>query len=766
MKKCITVLLASLALAALSGCGESEAISPQPQPEEARWSTDGFAAPGKLEEEQTFWAEQYLPWEHEDQLDAGVYGKLFWHLGLAPDSGGEAVLEIYDTSNGEVSVTQISPKDLGLEAGQGYLAGMEMLDEAHYVFRWVDFEQEEAGLYRQSADRMIYTDLAGDTRAVEFREIYLEKGIDREESTEVPTLHSLNWHCDGKGNIYILCQRENGGFDFYLFDREGKLLLEQEGAQGQQAVEPLRTADGELILPVYDEAEKCYEFLWVDTAEKKMLSLARLEASKPFIVQMYGMLGNELYYRSQEGTEEGIVRWEIGSGRRVQVLGFQTAGIDTGYRTMLALGEEQTPVLRLTKYKEGRPREWVAPLVERKPTSQGAIRVANLTESEEAGGKVAECAVLASMETPGIRYEYEDASAPEARDRILAELSQGQGPDLLFVSLEDMRMLEEKGLLLGIEELIPRELREELLPAALEIGTLGGRLVGIPAAVRAETLVAAETTWSGDTWRLEDIIGLMEEGKLAGTIRSYPLMQGRYLPPLSTVMELVNYSLADSFLIDWENRKSHFDDERFIRLLELTGTDMSGAAVDTEAWLDEGKNILWGYFTSESGFLDFFAYMEAEGGRILGFPTEGVCGSYLSAEGGALVVNANLDRKEAAACFLETLLGEDLQSKKSGMCLSVRKLSPEDYIVEQESGRLVFMGGNSAPEVPVFSDGSTSLHRASDFLENCVAAPPGYSQITKIVREELSAMYAEGIPPAKTAQNINSRVQTYLDEGN
>lgn len=766
MKKYITVLLVSLALAVLSGCGESEAISPQPQPEEARWSTDGFAAPGKLEEEQTFWAEQYLPWEHEEQLDAGVYGKLFWHLGLTPDSNGEAVLEIYDTASGEVSVTQISSEDLGLEAGQGHLMGMEMLDESHYVFRWVDFVQEETGLYRQSEDRMIYTDLAGNTQAVDFREIYLEKGIDREELTEVPTLRSINWHCDGKGNVYVLCRGENGDFDLYLFDREGKLLLEHAGDQGQQALEPLRAADGEMILPVYNDTDKCYEFLWVDTAEKKLLSLARLEASRPFIVQMYGMLGNELYYRSQEGTEEGIVRWEIGSGRRVQVLGFQTAGIDTGYRTMLALGEEQTPVLRLTKFKEGRPREWVAPLVEQKPKTQGAIRVANLTESEEAGGKVAECAVLASMETPGIRYEYEDASAQEARDRIMAELFQGKGPDLLFVSLEDMRVLEEKGLLLEIEDLISPELREELLPAVLEIGASGGRLVGVPAAVRAETLVAAENTWNRDTWSLEDIIGLMEEGKLAGAIRSYPLMQGRYLPPLSTVMELVNYSLADSFLIDWENRKSHFDDERFIRLLEFTGTDMSGAAVNTEAWIDEGKNILWGYFTSESAFLDFFAYMEAEGGRILGFPTEGSSGSYLSAEGGVLVVNANLDRKEAAACFLETLLGEELQSKKSGMCLSVRKLSPEDYIVEQESGRLVFMGGNSAPEVPVFSDGSTSLHRASDFLENCVATPPGYSQINKIVREELSAMYAEGIPPEKAAQNINSRVQIYLDEGN
>lgn len=327
-------------------------------------------------------------------------------------------------------------------------------------------------------------------------------------------------------------------------------------------------------------------------------------------------------------------------------------------------------------------------------------------------------------------------------------------------------MLEEKGLLLDIGELIPQELQEKLLPGALEIGTVDGRLLGVPAAVKAKTLVVSEGVWSEDTWRLEDVIRLMEEGKLAGAIRSPYVMGDDYLSPFLTVHLLVGDSLGDSFLIDWENRTCHFDDERFIRLLELTSTDMSSVPHATEDWLNGENNIAWCYFTHESEFLDFFVHMEQEDGRIVGYPTEGACGSYLMAEGGVLVVNADIAQKEAAAYFLDTLLGEELQSKKNMLCLSVRKLDPEDYIVKEESGRLVFLGGEDATEVPVFQDGSTSLHRAKDFLESCVAVPPGYSQISQIISEELNAMYAENKSPKTTAGNINNRVQLYLDEGN
>lgn len=785
MKKRISVLLVFLVLTILSSCGRPGDVTPQPESETereaAQWKTEGFAAPGKLENEQIFWTEQYLPWEHKSQdsadgseelihLDYGVCGELFWHFGmergadevdvLGPEA--EYVLEIYDTANGECAVKRFSPGELGLEGKLGYLDSMDMLDEEHYVFRWVDWEQNEEGMYCQTVDSMVYTDLADKLQIVDVREIYLEKGIYQEVCAEQRTWQSLNWRCDGKGNICVTDYKEDGSRGFYLFDQSGEILLEFEGTSKQNLVDPLRTPEGELILPVYDETEKCYEFLWADAAAGELRSLARMETPIPCIGQMYGMLGDDIYYRSWAMSEEGIVKWNIKSGRRVQVFDFQTAGLDTGYRTMLALREGQPPVLRLTKFKDGKPREWIAALALERTVADGAIRVANLaTDGYES--YLTECARLASMETPDFHYEYEDASAQEARDRILIELSQGKGPELLFVSPEDMYMLEEKGLLLDIGELIPGQLQEELLPGAIEIGTIDDRFLGMPMAVTAETLAVAADTWPEDTWRLEDVIELMDEGKLTGAIRSPYVGMNDYVSPSLTVLTLVGDSLGDSFLIDWEKGESHFDDERFIRLLELTGTDMSGVHQDTDTWLNGGKDFLWGYFPFTADFLNFFAHMEEEGGRIVGFPTEGDCGSYLKANG-VLVVNANIAHKEAAAYYLQTLLGDEVQLKISMLGLSVRKLSPENYIVEEEDGRLVYLGGWHAPEMPVFEDGTTSIHRAKTFLESCAAAPPRDTQIIRIIAEELSAMYAENKYPRTAADIIDSRVQLYLDE--
>lgn len=775
MRKYVIFMLPYLTLMFLSGCSQLTDMPSQTEPEESvQRSTEGFAVEGKLEEEETFWAGQYLPWEHKDRnsdakaeelicLDSGVCGKSFWYLGreesMELGAKVEYTLEIYDTVSGQSTIKQFTPGELGLEGELGYLDSMDMLDEKHYAFRWVDYELDEKGLYCQNMDQIVYTGLEGDFLGVDLMESYLEKGFYQKDFTEQPSLQVLNWCCDGKGNICVTDYKETGKFLVCLFGPSGEELLEYEGTAEQQVVEPLRTPEGELIFPVYDSTGKGYEFLRADTVEREMYSLVCMEASYPSILQMYGMLGDDIYYRSREAAADGIVKWNVKSGRRVRVFDFQGAGIETGYEIMLALREGQPPVLRLSRYQEGKQKEWLAVLMEQKPAEDGIIRVADLAAYGGAKAQVAACAALASIETPDFRYEYEDASAQENRDRILVELSQGKGPDLLFVPLEDMYLLEEKGLLLDIGELISKELQEELLPGALDIGAVDGKILGVPAAVQGFTLAVADDIWPENTWRLENMIDLMAEGELTGAIRT----NDKYTEPSLTVLLLVNYNMENSFLIDWENRKSHFDDERFIRLLELTCTDMKNAPVDTDVWLNEGKDIFWGEFYSTADFLDFYEHMEAEAGKVVGYPTEGACGSYLVADG-VLVVNADIAQKEAAAFFLETLLGEELQSKATTLCMSVRKLIPEDYIVEEESGRLLYMG-NGQMEMAVFDDGATALHRAKAFLENCVASPHRDSQITRILAEELSAMHVENRSPQTTADMINRRVQIYLDEG-
>jgi len=785
MKKNIILFIFSFAAAVLSGCSQSADTPEQSrQPEDnGSWKTEGFAVTGELEEGQALWAGQFRLWEHntgqtpEDgaekllREDCGVCGDLLWYLGVEKAYGTDSVfeadyvLEIYDTSREESVTKSVSREGLGLGEGLTLLSGMDMLDEEHYVFRWIRYGQDEDGLYYHLADGMVYTDLAGSAQCVDFRDIYLEKGIQQEELTTQPSIQYLDWRSDGKGNIGVTVLSEDNGFCFYLLSPDGESVLEYEGAGGQSLPGLLRTPEGELILSVYDDGKRAYEYLWADPASGELRSLAGMEISSPDILQMYGMLGDDLYYRSREGSADGIVRWNVRDGSRERIFDLQAAGIDRGYEILLALREGQTPVLCLVKSGEGKEKEWLAVLTKQKPEDREAVRVADLVTSGETKERVSACAVLASMESPDLRYEYEEASAQENRDRILAELSQGKGPELLFVRLEDLYLLEEKGLLLDIREVLPEGLLEEILPGALEIGTVGGKLMGVPAAVRADTLAAAADTWAEDTWRLEDMIGLMEEGKLTGAVRTTPFyMMGKYMKPSDTVLTILSYSLADSFLIDWEERKCHFDDERFVRLLELTSTDLSGVPADAEVWLNGGKDILEGFFTDAVDFIGFFEQMELEGGHIVGYPAGSSCGSYLKAEGGVLAVNAGIGQKEAASRFLEILLGKELQARLLPLCMSVRRLVPENYIVEGDAGKLFYMR-EDGQELMVFGDGGTALHRAAAFLESCTAAPRSYPQIMKIAAEELSAMYAGGKPPETVAESINSRVQLYLDEG-
>ncbi len=783
MKKSMKALLCLLALAMLSGCGRQ--TDPSSQTESGaesnfvsesglgsvQWTAKDFTPPG--ETESALWAGEYVPWnfstsseaENLTHLNHGVCGELFWSLNQrqgASETEDEYILEICDTVSMEYTVKQFSLPDMGLSGAHGYLLqGMDFIDRDHYAFRWQSYEQNGDETFRQTADQIIYTNLAGEVYALDFLALYPEMEIVQDEVTGFPCVQFMDFCCDGKGNIGVQIRRESGGA-FYLFDQNGGLLLSYQGNVNQQLADTLRTPDGELVLPVYDGSVKSYEFLWADAETGEMHSLIRTEAPSPFIAQVYGMLGDEVYYRYQTGSADSIAVWNVKNGQGFQVFDLAAAGIGIRFQTLLALREEQPPVLRLTKTGSESSGDWLTALTAQKPMQNGTVRVADLTARGymTSSETIISCTALASLENPNFRYEYEDASAQEDRDRIFAQLSQGQGPDLLFVSQEDLYLLAEKELLLNIEEFIPEELRKKLLTGALELGTIDGRLMGMPASVEAESLVIAADTWPEDSWRLEDVVTLMENGRLKGAFYTPDVMNGNYTAPPMTVLDLTKRSLGDSVLINRSAAKSYFNGELFLRLLKTTQTDIHDTVPESEGWFHDGTHMIRFHSDHESYYNEFFTRLEAEGGRMIGYPTEGTNGNYLVTDG-ILVVNANITNRETAACFLKTLLGEELQAKEMNN-LSVLKKNPDDELLWDAAGNAIYWG----MPMTVFADGTTPLHRMEAFLESCTAAPRDSLQVYNILYEELLAMYSDHKTPEDTADLIHRRVQLYLDEGN
>ncbi len=746
-----------------TACGREEQPVPEATPEPlVDWRTQEFQVSEEVTAEPALWAGNYLPWEHGEaeeaishHLSSGVCDSVFWFFGTVLEEDakrvcgpeGEYFVDMYDTQSNEYSSIHFTPAQLGLTGEIGYLVDMDKISNGKYMLRWAEYEMEEEN-YKQVADIMVFTDFAGEKYQTDFIEVFAEEKIENYRATILPLLPSVKCHADNKGNIWLVYY-ELGVQRFCLFDREGTLLMEYKGSESQLFSEPFFTYDKELILPIYDERQSCYEFFWVDVEGKQFASQARFKAQMPDIQQFYGMSENNIYYRARNPLDyagEGIVEWNIGTGERNLIYEFTMGGVG-GYDTLLTDNSSGQLTLRLMRRKEGVFKDWVVPL-----TTQGQMTDAVTVADFRGGGDLLKTAVTnASMENPSAQYTYEDASAEEARTRILAQMSQGEGPDILCVSMTDFYMMVEKGMLQSMEGLISEETKQELLPGVLQMGTIENEFFGITPALFVETFAVSESLGTKEQWDLEEIILLMEKGQLSGAIRSLYLFGDS-----TTVARLLLYgNLENSFLIDWQQGECYFEDERFIHFLELTNQDVMK---QNEESLQE-TDLIYAYMRFEADMIDFFTKVETEGLQIIGYPG-GNGASYLCADGGMVVINAACTDLEAVEFFLETLLGEEVQARNLES-LSVRKLKPEAHLVRDEAGVAWWM--ESKP-ILNYEDGTTPLHRAAEFLESCVPEPRRITDINIIIEQEITAMLAEGKTAAETAKIIDNRVQVYLDE--
>lgn len=774
----LSVMLLFLTTLLLSSCGKKDDVSPTAEQSEAvDWKTEGFAVSGDIEESQKYWVAEYIPWKHENvvidpeteafpsenHLLPRVYDGRIYSMNTVINppyfQATRWILEIFDTGTMSSSVREISYEQLGEEntPRRCSLTGMDVINEDSFVFQWMELDTNSDNLYHQTVSRMIYVNPEG-THKTDLWDTYLEKEIARDDPQEFIAFPVGYCVCDGAGNTYQKAGLTKRGYTaLYVTDRDGAILLEYKGTPEQVIEDPMRTEGGELIFPVYDRKEYCYYFMWPDTETGKMRKLGTIDESTQ-IRQLFCMQGNIIYYE----TSDGIVTWDIKSGNRTLAFNYRDNGIPDGYQTMLVLKEGQAPLLRLYRNED---EDWLAPLSEEPILNADAIRVADLVGSGTGSRQVSECASLVSRKdlNQTVIYERSKQDAETFRTQIMAELMAGKGPDVLYVSRSDMALLQDMGLLADLNGLISQETLNGLWPGVIRMGTLDGKLAGLPGNITtARGMAVARDTWSKDTWQLEDIIALMADGSLESALY-YPGPQW-YFAPYATAKWLIQDSLEDSFLIDWEKRESHFEDERFIRLLEMTKDRRDNPSDDTKSWFHGGKSIA--FFTiSSRDIYDFGVLADREGGNYVGFPTTGESGNYMESSG-MLVVNINAQNKEGIGVYLSYFLGKDIQ----GICgteimadttLSVCRFSTEE-IEQSPEGEYLWRG----EKLSVMEDGSTSLHRAIAFLESCVPAPAQHPELMTIISEELTVYYEGGNNARRTAEIIDSRIQLYLDEQN
>ena len=401
-------------------------------------------------------------------------------------------------------------------------------------------------------------------------------------------------------------------------------------------------------------------------------------------------------------------------------------------------------------------------------------------------GDVFDLAALWSVSSDSYHIKTETAELMSQemdalRDRTMAELAAGQGPEIMFVSEDDLHILAEKGALMDISELISGEIREQILPGVLQLGTIDDVWVGVPYVADYRTMMVSDALWPGDRWKVSDMLDLAESRDSWGEwilseISLYDRVVGLPLvPPDSSRLFEIGFfqSLGDSPFMDMENGISYFNSEEFIRVMEFCKeygyTGNATANRDSVAeMLGEGRTIAQ-FVDLYTGIIDFSREMASHGNcHMVGFPNESGRGNYVYTDG-YFVVNAGADHIEGIKEFLAYLFSFDVQRTSIS---PIRKdvlrgrvaPNPQDgepailYDPTDKDNPYVYGHLDNKP------DGTSYLEEFMDFAESCEPVPYCPTAITEIVQEELGA-YFDGNKSAKdTADIIHRRVQLYFDE--
>lgn len=358
-----------------------------------------------------------------------------------------------------------------------------------------------------------------------------------------------------------------------------------------------------------------------------------------------------------------------------------------------------------------------------------------------------------------LRTRPKEETTDDYRNRILAELSAGQGPDIMENDVLETRIGAEKQYLLDLTDYYAMY-QGKLFPSAEQLGKAGDSYYGIPYTFNVMTLVAdKDVVGNRPDWNLEEAMQCMEESG-ADTFFEQTDVGNTYF--------YLGILTENTAFIDWENRISRLNGEQGCRLLEFAtkysvkDTNMSEGSFEQVARGESLTGIL--YLATP----DLVQYMsECLQGRevYIGFPTEDHTGGHCLV-GNVLEINSNCKSVEGAFQFIEYLLSDKQQE------------SLADAISE----------GRTAPGYPVLNEVMETLYdslceRAKEAgEEDILSLTPGqyealwqvlqsaklYGYKTDIIQDillEEAGAYQSGTKTAEQVMDIvHERVKLYLAE--
>ncbi len=566
-------------------------------------------------------------------------------------------------------------------------------------------------------------------------------------------------YVDGAGYYYLISGQASfgEGTKVTVLDPDGKSVGTMTPGEGYTGVTwAMKLPDGSAV------------FSWSNYEQSRiMMQTYDREKNAAYTLLEEGQLTDawlwtpgadgRLYYVNGSGN---LMRCDIRTGSVEECIYYPQMGLDGERRSphlaRMIIGTGGQPELLGSKDGE----TVICRLGTEKP-EKGAVR---LLSSGWFSGYIKEGAASFSQKNPDCPavLEYPEENEEAYWDRAMAELISGQGADMYYVSLSEMRVLQEKGVLADLRELIPEETLSALWPAALERGTVDGQLVGVPLEAYVESMLVSDEIWAGDHWTLEEALDVLE----GHPEKQYPLMSFLAFDKYDVLSWLVLESLADSPFLDMERGSCDFDNPLFIRALELSGTfTRSFDFYEAQELYLEKDWVAMDIPVNIGNFEDFKSAL-GEGYHVVGFPTTGESGTYWNS-GGLLVVNRGTGHAREVGMLLEELLSYDRQCTIFGS-EPVRRDMLENRLrthsIGDKTGMYIEYGNGLMKELTPGPEGDYRIGEFNAVMEKSVGRSVDTGAIEDIILEEAGSYFSGDKDAAAVAGIIQNRVQLFLKE--
>lgn len=657
----------------------------------------------------------------------------------------------YNGASGEIAHCPVelpSPAEYGMT--DFTMAAFDVQDQQELVL-FLQGQQDQ--LLAQGCYLAVHISTEGKTLSVTdlypaLKEVDVEMGVTYDKA-----------YVDGAGYYYLISGQAypGKGNQVSVLDPDGIIIGTLPPYDGYTDVKwAMKLPDGS---PVFSWSNEKQMRIMLQTFDRERKTAHTLLESEYLTDAWLWTPGEDgyLYYVSSSGE---LTRCDIRTGSVEECIHYPQLGMDGDRRSAhlvrMIVGPDGQP--EFLGSKEGKT------TICRLGTEKPGNEVIRLLSDSGFSNYLKDGAAAYSQKNPDCPavLEYPEENKEDYWDRAMAELMSGQGADIYYVSLAEMRMLQKKGVLADLSELISDETLEILWPAARETGTVDGHLSGIPLEARVESMLVSDDIWTGDHWTLEEALDVLE----AHPEKQYPLMSHLAFDKYDVLSWLALKSLADSPFLDLEKGICDFENPLFIRTLELAGSCTKSFDFQEAQSLYPEKDWTAMMIPVNIGNFEDFKSVLGEDYHIVGFPTTGESGTYWSNER-LLVVNRETAHTREVGLLLEELLSYDRQCTLYASSPVRRdtldhRLTP--HSIGGVSGMYIEYGNGMMKELTPGPEGDYRIGEFNAIMEKSAGRTMDTDAIAEIILEESGSCFSGDRDAAAVAHVIQNRVQLYLNE--